>query len=65
MTDVQKSAYKKLTVTLDNGQVWRQLDNRPMHLKTGEAVVVREASLGSFLLEKQSGSRSIRVKRAN
>ncbi len=65
VTDVQKSAYKKLTVTLDNGQVWRQLDSQPMRLKNGETVIVREASLGSFLLEKQSGGRSIRVKRAN
>ncbi len=65
VTDVQKSAYKKLTVTLDNGQIWRQLDNQPMPLKSGETVIVREASLGSFLMEKKSGSSSIRVKRVN
>ncbi len=65
VTDVRKSANKKLTVTLDNGQTWRQLDNRPMPLKSGETVIVRKASLGSFLMEKQSGSRSIRVKRVN
>ena len=61
----EKSAYKKLIVTLDNGHIWRQLDNRPMPLKSGETVIVREASLGSFLMEKQSGSSSIRVKRVN
>ena len=33
--------------------------------KYGEAVIVRKASLSSYLMEKQSGSRSIRVKRAN
>ena len=65
VTDVQKSAHKKLTVTLDNGQIWRQLDSRPMPLKSGETVIVREASLGSFLMQKQSGSRSIRMKRVN
>ena len=65
VTDVQKSAHKKLTVTLENGQTWRQLDNDRMFLKSGETVVVREASLGSFLMEKTSGSRSIRVKRVN
>lgn len=65
VTDVQKSAHRKLTVTLDNGQIWRQLDNQRMPLKRGETVIVREASLGSFLLEKTTGSRSIRVKRAN
>ncbi len=65
VTDVRKSAIKKLTVTLDNGQIWRQLDNQPMLLKSGETVIVRKASLGSFLMQKQSGSRSIRVKRVN
>lgn len=65
VTYVRKSANKKLTVTLDNGQIWRQLDNQPMPLKSGETVIVRKASLGSFLMEKRSGSRSIRVKRVN
>ncbi len=62
---VRKSARRKLTIVLDNGQTWRQLDNQPMPLKSGEVVVIREASLGSFLMEKKAGSRSIRVKRAN
>ena len=65
VTDVRKSATKKLTVTLDNGQNWRQLDSQRLRLKSGETVIVRKASLGSYLMEKQSGSRSIRVKRAN
>lgn len=65
VTDVRKSATRKLTVTLDNGQIWRQLDSQRLRLKSGEAVIVRKASLGSYLLEKRSGSRSIRVKRAN
>lgn len=65
VTDVRQSATRKLTVTLDNGQVWRQLDSRPMRLSAGEAVIIRKASLGSFLMEKQSGGRSIRVRRAD
>ena len=65
VVDVRKSALRKLIVVLDNGQTWRQLDNQSMPLSNGETVVIREASLGSFLMEKKSGSRSIRVKRAN
>ena len=65
VTDVRKSAGRKLTVTLDNGQIWRQLDNDPIGIESGETVVIRKASLGSFLMEKKSGSRNIRVKRAN
>ena len=65
VADVRMSATSKLTVALDNGQVWRQLDSKPLQLERGDGVIIRKASLGSFLLEKKSGSRSIRVKRAN
>ena len=65
VVNVRESASMKLTVVLDNEQIWRQLDNQPMHLKSGETVIVRKASLGSFLMEKKSGGRSIRVKRTN
>ncbi len=65
VTDVRRSSAKKLTVTLDNGQIWRQLGSQRLPLKSGDAVIVRKASLSSYLMEKQSGSRSIRVKRTN
>jgi len=65
VANVREAANRKLTVALGNGQIWRQLDNQPMRLKSGETVIVRKASLGSFLMEKKSGGRSIRVKRTN
>jgi hypothetical protein len=65
VADVRISSTSKLTVALDNGQVWRQLDSKPLRLESGDGVIIRKASLGSFLLEKKSGSRSIRVKRAD
>jgi len=65
VTDVQESSTRKVVITLDNGQVWRQLDNQRLPLKTGETVVIRKASLRSYLLEKDTGSRNIRVKRTN
>ena len=65
VAEVRESAGEKLIVTLDNEQVWRQLDSKPLLLKSGETVIIRKASFSSFLLEKSSGSRSIRVKRVN
>jgi len=65
VTDARTSASRKLTVILDSGQIWRQLDSKPLRVKSGDTVVIRKASLGSFLMEKKSGSRSIRVKRVN
>lgn len=63
--NVEKTAHKKLIIVLDNGQVWRQIDNQPMPLKSGELVIIRAAKLRSYFLQKQSGSGSIRVKRLN
>jgi hypothetical protein len=63
VTSVTKNTYRKLTISLDNGQVWRQLDSEPLPLKEGEAIIIRSARLGSYLLEKASGSGSIRVNR--
>ncbi|MDJ0749162.1 MAG: hypothetical protein QNJ11_06740 [Woeseiaceae bacterium] len=63
VSDVRESVGDKMIVTLDNGQIWRQLDSKTLHLKNGEVVIIRKASFGSFLLEKKSGSRSIRMKR--
>ncbi len=65
VTDVQESASRRFTVSLDNGQTWRQLDGQRLAIKSGDAVIVRKASFGSYLMEKQSGSRSIRVTRLN
>lgn len=65
VTETRESATRKLVITLDNGQTWRQLDSQTLRVKSGESVIVRKASLNSFLLEKKSGGRSIRVKRAN
>ena len=65
VTSVSKSSLKKLTITLDNGQTWRQLDYSPFRLRKGETVIIRAASLGSFLLRKESGSGSIRVSRTD
>lgn len=65
VANVSRSASRKLVVTLENGQVWQQVDSQALHLKEGDAVVIRKASLGSYRLEKESGSRRIRVRRLN
>ena len=65
VTAVTKSSSGKLTITLENGQVWRQSDSKSFRISVGDAVVVRAKSLGSFMLSKEGSSRSIRVKRVN
>lgn len=63
ITAVHRNGYKKLLLTLNNGQRWRQLDNDYLRLSAGDAVLIERAMAGSYLLRKQSGGRSIRVRR--
>ncbi len=63
VTAVSRTSHKKLLITLDNQQIWQQLDSLTMRLQVGDEINVRSARLNSYLLRKRSGGRSIRVKR--
>ena len=51
------------TITLENGQVWKQTDSDSFRAKIGDTVIIKRASLGSFLMKKKDSNRTIRVKR--
>ena len=49
---------------MSNGQVWRQIDtNRTSRVRSGGAVTIRRASMGSFLMSVEAGGPAIRVRR--
>jgi hypothetical protein len=56
------SSEGSLLVTLDNGQVWRQLSGGQLLLKVGDDVQIERAALGSFQMKVPSG-RSGKFKR--
>lgn len=58
-----RSSLKKLIITMENQQVWQQIDSQRMILKFGDEVIIRTASLNSYKMSKASGGRSIRVRR--
>lgn len=49
-------------ITLDNGQVWRQLSGGVLLLRVGDDVEINRAALGSFQMKVPSG-RTAKVKR--
>ncbi|MBB5210060.1 hypothetical protein [Microbulbifer hydrolyticus] len=62
--DAKEGAYGKFTFTLDNGQIWRQVDSSSRAIwRGGEQVTVERGALGSFLMRKTTGGRTLRVKR--
>jgi hypothetical protein len=63
VTRLQQYAYDRVLITLDNGQVWKQVDTSSLRLRVGDAIDIERASLGSFMLRKQGSKRSMRVSR--
>lgn len=63
ITKTEEGAYGKTVFTLDNGQVWRQTGTKRSILRAGEQVTVERGALGSFMMRKATGGRSLRVKR--
>jgi hypothetical protein len=62
------TALKKLNgdelITLDNGQIWRQLSGGELLLRVGDEVQITRAALGSFQMKVPSG-RTAKVKRVS
>ncbi len=60
---VKKNPRGILTISFDNGQVWKQNDTNRFKVKAGETVFIEKGALGSFLLGKDDTNATIRVKR--
>jgi hypothetical protein len=52
----------RLTVTLDNGQTWRQVDTDRTDVRPGDEVTIRPGLLGSYLLTGDRDGRAVRVR---
>ena len=63
VTKIKKSITKKLTIYFDNGQVWKQSDNRTLRLKVEDKAELSAGALGSFFLKKANTNKTIRVTR--
>jgi len=63
----RRDVYGKLTLTLDNGQVWKQKDSRSFDLPPiadGEPrVTIWKGRLGGYSLKLEGRSKAIQVKR--
>jgi biotin carboxyl carrier protein len=63
VTSVSSKLHGELVVTLENGQVWTEIQtNSGARIKAGDQVAIKAGALGSFLLVAPNG-RSTRVTR--
>ena len=65
VANVRKTPVGRLVIVLENGQIWVQADGERLNLKPGNEVRIRTGLGGSYYLNKTSGSRSIKVRRAD
>lgn len=60
---VRMRADRRLELTLDNGQRWLQVESAALQASLGDRVRIRQAALGSFLLQVNGIGRGYRVRR--
>jgi len=64
VTKISSKPYGELVLTLDNGQVWEQIEKKSSFvIKVGDGIVIKPGTFGSFLLSTTEGATS-RVRRA-
>ncbi len=63
VTKKDKNISRELVLTLENGQVWKQLGDEYFKVDIGDEVTIQRASLGSFLLTVEGKNQRLRVKR--
>ena len=62
---IKEAPRGELIITLDNGQVWRQLGTESFRLSKNDEVIISRAMFNSFLLKKAGSNKTIRVKRTD
>lgn len=63
VTSASHSPFSGWTLTLDNGQVWKQIGSDRFDIEAGDQAVITRGSLNSFLLQRGGEGRRIRVSR--
>ncbi len=59
----ERGGDRMLQITLENGQIWRQVEYTSFALRTGDSVEIEAGLAGSYYLRRNAKGRSIRVKR--
>jgi hypothetical protein len=65
LTSVDYDSQGSFIVTLQNGQVWRQVEaaTRKVRFRVGEKITIRPGALWSYTLKSEDASRSFKVER--
>ena len=57
--------YDNFIVTLENGQVWRQVESGRIRIREGDSITIEQTLMGGHMLQVDDKGRAIRVRRAD
>jgi hypothetical protein len=63
VADISFDRNEYFTVTLNNGQVWKQTEISRLKIAVGDRVEIEEGRFGGFILTTEQSNRTARVKR--
>lgn len=63
ITKITKNPRGEKILTLDNGQVWRQIDSTSLRLRENQTITIKRGALGSFFIGKETVNKRMRAKR--
>lgn len=61
--DTTSGKRDRMMITLDNGQVWVQRESKKFMLRTGDAVTIKPAILGTYNLVRDGSNAILKVRR--
>lgn len=63
VVSIKKNPYGRLTLVLNNDQVWRQISSGYSGIRSGDKVILKKGVFGAVYMRKDGENRSISVKR--
>jgi hypothetical protein len=65
IVDVMSNAFKIDYLRLENGQIWREIENDKVRFKIGRTVRIEKGVLGSYNLRMEGVKRMVKVRRVD
>lgn len=63
ISDIKEDFRKLKTITLSNGQVWRQVESLRFKIKSGDKISIEKGVFGAYYMSQENLNSKIRVKR--
>jgi|GEM_PF-807408 len=63
IADIEQGPRKQRIFTLNNGQIWKEMERSSLRFKKGQSVYIEKGAVTSFHMSREDANRRTRVKR--